>query len=104
MKHLDWFNNALQMKSMWLALNGIRMWNKVLKMKYFRRLSIADWIRKGSYSVKNSFIIWNGFVRVLDWICKSLSWRVGKGSEVTVQVDPVIGVEDTYSLSKPLIN
>ena len=68
-------------------------------MKYFRILFVADWIGKGSYSAKNSSIIWNGFIRVLGWISKSLCWKVGRGSAVVIGVDPMIGMEYTFTLS-----
>ena len=35
-KNLQWFNIALSMKSLWMALSGNGIWNKVLWDKYLR--------------------------------------------------------------------
>lgn len=58
---------------MWLAINCSDIWNRVLKAKYLRKLSIADWISKEEHTVQNALIIWNGFLRVL-----GLNFCVGK--------------------------
>ena len=75
-----------------------------MKTKYLKNMSITDWFRMGSYSVENTSIIWNGFIRLIGWINKSLSWKVGCGNAVIVGVDSLTGMEEMYTLSEPLIS
>ena len=61
-----------------------------------------EWIRKVEHLMNNYSIIWNVFIRVLGWICKSLSWKDENGKAVKFGIDPVIGMEETFILSRSL--
>ena len=71
-KDLNGFNDALRVKILWSTVTGSGIWNRVLKVKYLKTISLTDWLRRGPYFVRNASIIGNGFLRVLGWICKSL--------------------------------
>ena len=104
MKNLEWLNMALCMKSMWMEINGSGLWNMVMEDKYLRKLAMVDWIRKEEHSVQNSLIIWNGFMRVLGWIYKSMCWKARNDEDVQIGINPIIGMEATLMLYESLIS
>lgn len=76
----------------------------MLKIKYLKKRSLVDWFRLESHSIHNTSVIWNGFLWVIGWICKSLCWKVGSGKAVLIGIDPVAGMGDSFTLSQPLVS
>ena len=50
----------------------------------------------------NISIIWKGFLDSLHWIGKGLIWQVGKGTEIRVGADPIVGLGCSYILPNDL--
>ena len=54
--------------------------------------------------LRNSSIVWNGFIKTLPWIGKCLSWKVENGLDVHIGVDLVIGVSPCIYFDPDLIS
>ena len=72
--------------------------------EYLRKLSVVKWIRKEEHLLQNTSNIWNGFMRVLGWICKSMCWKARNGEDVKIGINPIIGMEETLMLYGSLIS
>ena len=101
-KNLEWFGTSLRLKSFWLVLNGIGIWNRIIEAKYLKNISFEDWLRKYYYSICDTSYFWKGFVRSLTWISRKLGWKVGNGLNIILGVDPVVGQNSSYLLSEDL--
>ena len=84
MKQLDWFNSSLRLKILWLALKGEGIWNVIIRSKYLHKHSLVEWIRIDSHLVAHTSFIWNGFTRLVGWVHKALSCKIGNGEAVLV--------------------
>ena len=61
------------------------------------------WIRSVDTSKGRSFAIWISFMDCFSMISHALSWAVGRGILANIGLDPVIGLEDYFILSRNLI-
>ena len=80
--NLEHFNSTLRLKNLWRVLTVDGIWSRVIKVKYIKKMSVAEWLRKGEYLTTNTSIIWNGFLGIVCWIIKSICWRVGHGEKI----------------------
>ena len=90
-KNLQWFSIEINMKRLWWSIFGKVMWCEVLHGKYIKR-DVLKWIRNPIKSIMNVSNWWCRFIKDLSWISRGLFWKVGKGSNVLVVIDPVIGI------------
>ena len=97
-KNLHWFSIALRLKFFWSALNSTGIWNLLLSAKYMRNLPVHTWLREKNFSPRNVSIIWKGFLKTLPWIGKGILWQVGNGTDVLIDVDPVVGMGNSFTL------
>ena len=65
--------------------------------------TFIDWIRLYNHYVSNASVIWTGFIRVFGWVSKSLSWKVSSGAFVVVGTNPIVGLDKTFFLLRPLV-
>ena len=64
----------------------------------------ANWFRL-EFIENNSFsIIWNSFIKNINWVKKWLSWDIGNGKHVRVGIDPLVGLNENYKLPEEIIN
>ena len=65
--------------------------------------TFIDWIRLYNHYVSNASVIWTGFIRVFGWVSKPLSWKVSSGAFVMVGTNPIVGLDKTFFLLRPLV-
>jgi len=97
-KHLPLFCISLRMKNFWFALNNSGIWNQLIRTKYMKNMSIQSWCRNKYFRLTNTSRIWMGFIKTLHWIGQGLIWQVGKGTEVIVGADPIVGLGSSFIL------
>lgn len=66
------------LKSFLRGLFGNNLWSKVLSEKYIKG-SIANWMRNPNTKLKGTSTVWDGFIKVYNWLAKDLTWYVGNG-------------------------
>ena len=47
-------------------------------------------------------MIWKGFLLTLSWLGSGLTWLVGKGSDVQIGIDSIVGLGSPFSLTQDL--
>ena len=45
-KNLEWFCTSLRLKSIWMVIKWLGMWNNIICNKYLKNMSIEDWLCK----------------------------------------------------------
>ena len=55
LKNIFKFSLALRAKRIWLTIFGDSLWSKVLKEKYYRKLTLVQWIWSGKKFEKGGF-------------------------------------------------
>ena len=58
--------------------------------------------REKRFAVKGTSYFWNGFIRTLTSITRSLGWKAGNGQSIKLGIDPIIGLESFHFLSEDL--
>ena len=97
-KNLEWFGISLRLKSMWQLLLGNGIWSRIITHKYLKNRPLEDWIHARNFTVVGTSYFWNGFIRILSWITYKLGWKVGDGMKIRLGVDPIAGLDASYSL------
>ena len=86
------------MKSLWRGVFFKGMWSEVLHGKYIKG-DILNCIRNQIKNRRNVSNFLFGFLKAYAWMCEGLCWKVGRGTNILVGIDPVIRVEENYLLS-----
>ena len=76
----------------------------MIHVKYLKITTIDNWLRRHSFSVQNTSLVWNGFIRILSWISSGLGWRADDGVSIKLDIDPIAGTKTTYILSRDLLH
>ena len=97
-KNLEWFGISIRLKSMWKLLFANGIWSRIISHKYLKNRPLEDWIRAWNFIVIGTSYLWNGFIKILSWITYKLSWKVGDGMKIHLGVDPIAGLDASYSL------
>lgn len=102
-KDLGLFNRALCAKSLWRALLSEGLWGRIIRMKYLKRLPVHYFLCDHTLHSGEASTIWRSLLKSLPVIQHSIAWDVGRGTLVTVGIDPIPGLSDSYSLSPALV-
>ena len=101
-KNLHWFNISLRLKNMWRILHSEGLWFQVLHTKYMKCSSVIEWLRNKHYNTRCASIFWRGFVQILPWMGSYLAWKVGDGKNILLGIDPIVGIQSSFSLPEDL--
>jgi hypothetical protein len=88
LKNIFIFSKALAAKVCWRLLTTTSLWTLVVEHKYIRPDSVGDWIRRNDKSTQNCSIIWKAVVKSFHVVGDGLAWKVGKGNQVRIGMDP----------------
>ena len=50
----------------------------------------------------NVSVFWRGFIHTLPWIGPHLAWNVGRGTDILIGIDPVVGSHTGFFLPEDL--
>jgi hypothetical protein len=64
------FNMALALKCLWRLVYNKALWEKVMKYKYLRGISIEDWFKKERKIPQGGSIVWKALIRAFPLIGK----------------------------------
>jgi len=103
-KNVFWFLKDLATKSFWRSLMVPRLWHEVIHKKYLKKKSVIDWFREGRKNLKGIPNYWRALTSSLPIITDWLAWKPGNGWDIKIGVDPIIGAQSFYKLSKNLIS
>ena len=103
LKYLRLFNLSLCVNSMWRYLFMPGLWNKIIKSKYIRQWSLVSWFREMDLKFTNSSYLWKSFIKALPVIKDHLSWKVRRGFQIFIGIDPIVEVCGSEFLSIHLI-
>ena len=101
-KNFFWSSIALRLKKFWDVLFCDSLWNQVLSAKYLKGDSVVTWLRGKHFSTRGVSIIWRGFLQVIPWMGKQLSWQVGNGIDIKIGIDPIYGIPESLHFSEGL--
>ena len=63
-----------------------------------KRLPLASWLRKKSFTFRGVSVIWKGFLHTLSWLGNGLIWKVGNGRAIWLGLDPIVGLGSSFLL------
>ena len=82
---------------------GSFLWSEFIWEKFLKNISVIEWIRKEKkkrFPISN---IWSGMLETLSYLNRCLAWKMGKGFQMRLGVDPFIGWNDVYKLLESTI-
>lgn len=65
---------------------------------------MADWLRKPYKRPYNVSIVWRGLLHSLLVVKERLSWKISRGSQVWIGIDPFVGSVGNFKISAPLLD
>jgi len=98
------FGWDLLIKSLWWALYGKGLWKNIIKVKHMKRKVIMEWFRRGGIGVRSGSYIWFSFYKFKRWFLHKLWWSFGKGNQILIGIDSMIGVCSSNYLLQGLDN
>jgi len=87
-----WFSSSVAMKSLCRGLFVQGFWSDVIREKYLKNMLVVEWIRRGKNWIPSMSICWKG-----------LAWKVGRGDQVLLEIDPFIGEAKVFRLSLAIL-
>eukprot|EP00253_Pinus_taeda_P014295 PITA_14295 len=103
LKDLPLFAQALAAKMGWTLLTRQNIWTTISYHKYIWPQQIMDWIRLPCWPKTGISSIWKALLHSLPLIRDNLVWRINDGSMARIGLDPWIGSNGRYQLSRDLI-
>lgn len=61
-------------------------------------------MRNPNTKLKGTSTVWDGFIKVYNWLAKDLTWYVGNGQDIIIGIDPILGMEDNYKLFDDILS
>ena len=102
MKNLHLFSVYLRAKILWMVLTRGRLWSQFMKDKYFRRISMIQWVgsfQKWGRSISN---VWAGLLGAFNLFSSWLAWTPRDGRGVLLGEDPMLEDPKNMFLSRAL--
>jgi hypothetical protein len=82
-----------------------RIWQRVLKDKYFPHTSVITWLRSADPSVLSGSQTWKNLINALPLLVHWLAWKPGSGVvSIITGKDVILGLDKGSFLSTELIN
>ena len=76
----------------------------MIHCKYVKSFLVSYWIQKQIKALANASVLWKIFLHSLPIIKEWLNWKVGRGIQIFVGIDPLIGLMGNYKLAAPLLH
>lgn len=102
-KRLKEFNRALCAKSFWRMLFDKGFWGATVQAKYLKGLDPATWLCNFISAPGICSVVWRSLLKTCPIIKRSLCWEVGRGIQISVGSDPILGLGEHYTLSGALL-
>ena len=81
-------------------MHGNGLWGSLIKAKYFRGLDSIYWIREGAKVKGGASIIWRSLAKNFPYIANDLSWKVGRGIQIQLGIDPICILKGQATLTR----
>ena len=63
---------------------------------------MISWLQRKNFSTRGVSAFWRGFIQAIPWLGHHLAWQVGNGRDISIGVDPLIGIPHSYLLPEGL--
>ena len=103
LKNIFLFARVLVVKGGWRLIHSDNLWTRVMIEKYITPESIVEWIRRPQKCHKGGSVIWKAVIKSFNVIEDALMWKVGNVRRVRVGIDPWLGSDGHFRLSKQLV-
>jgi hypothetical protein len=80
------------------------LWHEVAHTKYLKNKIVVDGFKEGRKKWDGMSNCWRELASSLSIITDWLVWKLGNGWDIRIGVDPMIGSQSYYKLSKNLIS
>jgi ribonuclease HI len=102
LKNLSTFNVALLASNFWRAVSHNSIWNQLITDKYLDSKPLLHWLRLPTFQLQRASPFWKGLVASSQVILHWLRWRPGKGTDIKIGRDLILGLGERSLLSPPL--
>lgn len=80
------------------------LWKFVVKRKYIDPMPIDDWMRRPNNKSPHMSVVWKATLDSFKIVEEGLTWHVGSGDKIRIVIDPWVGCNKAYPLSRELQN
>ena len=94
--------HLLKDQTFWQVLSNNGLWFKLITVKYLKKNTVLSWIHRKDFFVIGVSTIWKGFINIISWLGCGLIWMVGDGKNTRVGLDPIAGLDTSFTLPKDL--
>jgi len=72
--------------------------------KIHRPLPINEWMRRTDKKTKNALVVWKATMESFSIVEDGLSWHVGNGEKLRIGIDPWVGCNEGFILSREIMD
>jgi len=80
------------------------MWTTIVKRKYIKSIPIDEWMCKTDKNTLNASTIWKATMNSFNIVEDALAWRVGNGEKLRIEIDPWVGCNEDFTLSREVMD
>ena len=78
------------------------MWCNIINAKYMKILPLSTWLRVAKYKTSYSSDFWRSMCPTLPCIIHEICWQVGRGNNISIGMDPTVGINN-WKLSRNIL-
>lgn len=79
------------------------LWMTVIKIKYIDLIPMDEWLRSPDKRYPQTSVVWKATLESIKIIEQGLAWHVGNGEKIRLGLDPWVGCNARYALSREVI-
>lgn len=72
----------------------------MVKRKYIDPVPLEEWIHSPWKDSTNASVIWKVTIVSFKLVEEGLAWQVGNGEKIRLGIDPWVGCNETFALSR----
>lgn len=76
----------------------------MVKRKYIDPIPLDEWIRRPGKDFSKASAIWKAAIDSFKIVEEGLAWQVGNGEKCKIGIDPWVGCNEAYALSRGIMD
>lgn len=98
------FGKALLIKSLWQAMCGSGIWQKIFNHNYLKAHDLEHVYRDMNINFSNGSFTWRSFQKIGECWRIGMVWSFGNGHKIMIWSDPIMGVAFGNSLGEQTLS
>lgn len=103
LKYLTAFASSLAEKLGWRLISMEKLWTTIIKRKYIDLMPTNEWLRNPYKRNLQASVVWKENLDSIGIIEQGLAWNVSNGEKIILGLEPWVGCNQGYALSREVI-